>query len=80
MIGGWINGTNAIYENAAIATDGRILGASLVAVYIDVGPSELPMIPIEAASLSEKLSNPGIYGLKKPLNHSDTPNATNIPS
>ena len=80
IIGGWMNGTKAIYEKAAIATEGSNSGARRVAVKMDVGPSELPMIPMEAASFRVKPSNPGMNGLKRYPISKDIQSATKIPS
>ena len=54
IIGGWIIGTNDIYEYAATAI-GPIIAVcdNLPARKMDVGPSAPPMIEIAAAALSE---------------------------
>ena len=54
MIGGWITGTRAIYEYAAIAIGPSNQGASLEVRKMDVGPSAPPMIPMEPASAGVK--------------------------
>ena len=56
IIGGWITGTSAIYEYAATAIEPSSCGASFEVRNIAVGPSAPPMIPIEAASLNEKIA------------------------
>ena len=55
IIGGWINGTNAIYEYAATAIAPSNSGASFEATNIDVGPSAPPIIEIAAACSRVKL-------------------------
>ena len=53
MIGGWITGTNAMYEYADTAIAPIKSGASLPERKIAVGPSAPPMIPIAPASAGE---------------------------
>jgi hypothetical protein len=59
---------------------GNMSGASVEEVNMAVGPSELPMIPIEAASIKFIPSKPGMMGEKSLPNSKEPPNAANIPS
>ncbi len=55
MIGGWMIGTNDMYEYAATAIGpSRPVCPSLLARKIDVGPSAPPMMETAAAALSLK--------------------------
>ena len=65
MIGGWMTGTKAMYEYAAIAIAPRRCGAIFVEMKIAVGPSAPPMIPIAAASCGSK---PKARALMKVMN------------
>ena len=57
MMGGWINGTRAIYEYAATAIAPSSSGARIEDTYIAVGPSAPPIIPVAAACCRVKETN-----------------------
>jgi hypothetical protein len=69
-------GTRLIYEYAATAIGASILGASLEATNIDVGPSMAPITPMEAASLSGKPMRVARINVPKMPNWPAAPNKT----
>ena len=58
IIGGWINGTKAIYEYAATAIGPNNSGARIDETYIAVGPSAPPIMPVAAACFKVNSINP----------------------
>ena len=65
IIGGWITGTRAIYEYAAIEIGANKPSANFLVTRIAVGPSAPPIIPIAAAS---RPLNPRARAPKKVIN------------
>ena len=90
-MGGWINGTNAIYEYAATAVAPTIsfisqedklkpISLILVDIKIVVGPSAPPIIPIDEASNNPK-SKKGVKLISKaPIKAAKTPTCAAAPS
>ncbi len=74
MMGGWITGTNAIYEYAAKAIEPNRWGASLEARNMEVGPSAPPIMPMEAASITLNPSR------MLPMNVAKIPNCAAAPN